>query len=111
MPPLALISSVARSIPFFQLVPTVAPPPDNSATSANLIGAPDCASTAPVNIVASTTPAKIPGLIRFPPVVTPLFYNFLQPRPPGPRCHAACEAAHLLAITPSNAIPISIADG
>jgi len=29
---LALISSMARSMPFFQLVPTVAPPPDSSAT-------------------------------------------------------------------------------
>src|SRR5579863_4759647 len=34
MPPAALISSTARSMPFFQLVPTVAPPPDSSATSA-----------------------------------------------------------------------------
>ena len=37
MPPLALISSIARSMPFFQLVPTAAPPPDSSATSASLM--------------------------------------------------------------------------
>src|SRR5450631_3094345 len=68
-PPLALISSIARSIPFFQLVPTVAPPPDSSATLASLMGAPDCANAAPVKTVASKTLAKIAGFIRFPPVI------------------------------------------
>src|ERR1700724_3218851 len=109
MPPLALISSTARSMPFFQLLPTVAPPPDNSAALASLIGAPDCASAAPLQTAASKTPAKILGFICTLPGDLAIFLAaafFAKPR-----CHAAQDAAYPFAITSSNAIPISTVDG
>ena len=39
-------------MPFFQLVPTAAPPPEISTTSANFT-VPDCASAPPVSIAAN----------------------------------------------------------
>jgi hypothetical protein len=45
-------------MPFFQFVPTVAPEPDNSATSARLIVSPDCAKVLAEKAPAiSATPA------------------------------------------------------
>ena len=47
-------------MPFFQLVPTVAPPPDSSATSASLIA---CAWTLVAVAKASRAPARIADLM------------------------------------------------
>src|SRR5258708_26540235 len=57
---------MARSMPFFQLVPTVAPPPDSSATSASLIGAPDWAKATPVRLATSAKPVTMMRCIVLP---------------------------------------------
>ena len=63
MPPLALISPTARSMPFFQFVPTVAPEPDNSATSARLIVAADCAGQTAGNALANIAAPSAASLL------------------------------------------------